>query len=64
MGSPFLRDLVERSVWTFVQAAAASLVVTGLTRDAWIVAAVAGGLAVAKAVGIAAGVKLGPRPGG
>lgn len=58
--TPFLKDLSERSIWTFVQAAAASLIITGLTRDAWLIAAVAGGLAVVKAVGIAAGVKLGP----
>ena len=64
MVSPFLKDLVERSVWTFVQAAAAALIISGFTRDGWLVAAVAGGLAVLKAVGIAAGVKLGPRPGG
>lgn len=56
--SPFVRDLAERSLWTFVQAAAASLIITGLTRDAWLVAAVAGGLAVVKAVGLAAGTKL------
>lgn len=58
--SPFLKDLLERSVWTFVQAAAAALIVSGLTRDAWLVAAVAGGLAVVKAVGLAAGTRLGP----
>lgn len=62
--TPFLKDLAERSIWTFVQAAAASLVVTGLTRDGWVVAAVAGGLAAVKAVGLAAGTRLGPRPGG
>ncbi|MCL4836458.1 MAG: hypothetical protein KJ058_00645 [Thermoanaerobaculia bacterium] len=60
--TPFLKDLAERSTWTFVQAAAASLVITGLTRDAWLIAAVAGGLAAIKAIGLAAGSKLGPPP--
>ena len=45
------RDLLERAVWTFVQAAAASIIVSqGFAVDVWKVAAVAGGLAVAKAI--------------
>ena len=42
-------QLVERSLWTFVQAAAASIIVSqGFGAEVWKVAAVAGGLAVAK----------------
>ena len=42
-------DLLERAVWTFVQAAGASIIVSqGFGADVWKVAAVAGGLAVVK----------------
>ena len=44
-------DLLERAVWTFVQAAAASIIVSqGFGAEVWKVAAVAGGLAVVKCV--------------
>ena len=44
-------DLLERVVWTFVQAAAASIIVSqGFGAEVWKVAAVAGGLAVVKCV--------------
>ena len=44
-------DLLERVVWTFVQAAAASIIVSqGFGVEVWKVAAVAGGLAVVKCV--------------
>ena len=42
-------QLLERAAWTFVQAAAASIIVSqGFGAEVWKVAAVAGGLAVAK----------------
>jgi hypothetical protein len=45
------KQLLERSVWTFVQAAAASIIVSqGFGADVWKVAAVAGGLAVVKCI--------------
>lgn len=48
----FLLDLLERSVWTFAQAAGASLLITGLDdwRTALGIAASAGALAVIKGV--------------
>lgn len=47
----YLLDLAERSVSTFVQAAAGVIIVTGgFGGDVWKGAAVAGGLAVAKAL--------------
>lgn len=42
-------DLLERTIWTFVQAAGAAIIVSqGFGADVWKVAAVAGGLAVVK----------------
>lgn len=53
----YLQDLCERSVATFVQAAAGIIIATGgFGVDTWKAAAVAGGLAVAKALA-ARGVK-------
>lgn len=47
----YLLDLAERSISTFVQAAAAFIIVSGgFGADVWKAAAVAGGLAVAKAL--------------
>ena len=44
-------DLLERAVWTFVQAAAAVILVQqSFGVEVWKVAAVAGGLAVVKAL--------------
>lgn len=49
MGKQFYFDLAERSLWTFVQAAAAVWLVTqSLDREALYVALVAGLVAVAK----------------
>ncbi len=46
-----LLDLAERAGWTFVQAAAAIIITSqGFGAEVWKAAAVAGGLAVAKAV--------------
>jgi len=47
----YLKDLAERSVSTFVQTAAGVIIATGgFGVDVWKAAAVAGGLAVVKAV--------------
>jgi hypothetical protein len=48
----FYFDLIERALWTFAQSAAAVLIVSqDWTPDILKIAAVAGGLAVLKAVG-------------
>lgn len=57
-----LLDLAERVGWTFVQTAAGVIVASqGFGMDVWKAAAVAGGLAVAKAV-VAIRASVGGKP--
>jgi hypothetical protein len=51
MNKRFYLDLLERSGWTFVQAAAAvAITAGGFGAEVWKAAAVAGGLAICKAL--------------
>lgn len=51
LSSEQIRDVVERAAWTFVQAAAAAIIVAGgFGVEVWKAAAIAGGLAVCKGI--------------
>ena len=51
MNKAYILDILERSAWTFIQAAAGvAIVAGGFGAEVWKAAAVAGGLAICKAI--------------